>query len=104
MENELTNEMIDKIMFRYFDSIFKDSIYRESVKLKDSSEKWSGFFIGREVLLGHPHLDDSLWFSHGPILGDANAILDITQKEYHQSMARYINKRYPEVKKIHNIM
>ena len=104
MENELTNEMVDKIMFRYFDSIFKDSIYRQNVKLKDSSEKWSGFFVGREVLLGHPYLDDSLWFSHGPILGDGKLILDMTEREYHNSMARYINKKYPEVGEIYNIM
>jgi len=103
MANELTNEMIDKIMFRYFDGKFKDSIYRHNIKF-EGGQKWNGIFSAEDMLVGHPSNDDSLWFSDGPILSDGALILDITQKEYHQSMARYINKRYPEVKKIHNIM
>jgi hypothetical protein len=51
------------------------------------------------MLVGHPmNDDDGVWFSHGPIFGDANSILGITQQELNQSMIRYLNKEYPEVK------
>lgn len=94
--------MIDKIMFRYFDFKFKDSFYEENVKMEGPG-KWHGIFSAEDMLVGHPSNDDSLWFSHGPILGHGTSILDITPKEYHQSMARYVNKKYPEVR-VNDIM
>ena len=97
MANELTNEMVDKIMFRYFDGKFKDSTYEENVKM-EAGQKWNGIFSAEDMLVGHPSDDDSLWFSHGPILSDGTLILDMTPKEYHKSMARYIHKKYPHIK------
>jgi len=97
MGNELTDKQIDKIMFRYFDDRFKDSFYGEEEM--EFGDTWVGIFDNENMLVGHPmNDDDGVWFSHGPIFGDANSILGITQKELNLSMIRYLNKEYPEVK------
>jgi hypothetical protein len=98
MGNELTDKQIDRIMFRYFDDRFKDSFYGEEEV--EGGYMWIGIFDDDDtMLIGTPLNDDSgEWFSHGPIFGDANDILGITQQEFNQSMIRYLNKEYPEVK------
>jgi hypothetical protein len=98
MEENLSNEKIDKIMFRYFDGKFKDCFYGdEPIK---SGGRWTGFWDknNNDLLLGHPEDEgNELWFSNGPTFGHGNEILGISQSEYHLSMIRYINKKYPEV-------
>jgi hypothetical protein len=97
MGNELTDKQIDKIMFRYFDDRFKDSFYGEEEV--EGGYMWVGIFDRDDnMLIGTPlEGDRELWFSHGPIFGDANSILGITQRELNQSMIRYLNKKYPEI-------
>lgn len=96
MSNELTDKQIDRIMFRYFDDRFKDSFYGE--ELMEFGDMWVGILDSENMLLGHPsNGDGDVWFSHGPIFGDANDILGITQQEFNQSMIRYLNKKYPEI-------
>jgi hypothetical protein len=98
MGNELTDKQIDKIMFRYFDGRFKNSFYGE--EKVEFGDMWAGIFDGDDnMLIGTPlEGDRELWFSHCPIFGYANDILDISHSELNQSMIRYLNKKYPEVK------
>jgi hypothetical protein len=98
MEENLSNEKIDKIMFRYFDDKFNGATYEEEVAV-ESMDRWDGFFIGDVMLVGHPSDDDSdLWFSNGPIFGHGTEILGISTSAYCKSMVRYIHKKYPDVR------
>jgi len=98
MEDKLSNEKIDKIMFRYFEDKFNGATYEEEVEV-ESMHRWNGFFIGDDMLLAHPSDDDSdLWFSNGPIFGDGILILDISPSAFHRYMIRYINKKYPDIR------
>ena len=98
MESNLTDKQIDKIMFHYFDDKFKNSFFGEEEI--ESGTMWTGFFVSdsEHMLLGKPYNDDGdLWFSHGPILSSGTEILGLSPKDYHLSMKRYLNKKYPEV-------
>lgn len=98
MEDKLSNEKIDKIMFRYFDDKFNGATYEEEMEI-ESEHLWNGFFSGNDMILGHPSVDDSdLWFCSGPIFGQGNEILGISTSAYCKSMVRYIHKKFPDVR------
>lgn len=96
MNNDLTNEKIDKIMFRYFDDKFGNSELKE--EQLDSGDFWEGFFLGDELLIGHPADDDSgHWFYSGPLFIDGTGVLGIHESEFVRSMRRYLKKNNPEL-------
>lgn len=93
MENldyTLSEEKIDKILKKYFDIYFNDSV------IKSDSDGWYGFYRPNGVLLiGRPNDGNKdVFYYDGTIFSSVVDMFNLSIEGFREAMKRYIKNRY----------
>jgi len=100
MDYILSEEQLDKVMKHYFDYKFENAVLKKEKINIDVAIPWYGFWVNDNIILGYPVESTDVsytWFSDGPYFQSAWDLFGLTPPEFHNTMIRYLNKKYPKL-------
>jgi hypothetical protein len=95
MKYLILESQINKVIFKYFDTIFKDYPWEVFKDYSPGGEDWCGVQDkDGEMIIGHPSPDDGVIFFNGVIFLHMWDIFQIPVNEFKELMRIYVNDRY----------
>ena len=91
----ITENQLDRVIKKYFDSVFDQAVFKDY----DVGGSWEGFIIldnspdGFTTLVGRP-IGDDFWFSNGQFFNGWWEMFNMVPEDFNEKLSKYIKERY----------